>query len=108
MSGVRISPPRPLWFMKMILHIYKSSKTPTQSGDYEKSFWYAEYVSTKKKETDSLMGWMGSNETDEQIKLKFKSKQEAVYYAKKNKLEYFVEEARETKIKPKTYADNFR
>jgi len=54
------------------------------------------------------MGWMGSNETDEQIKLKFKSKQEAICYAKKNKLEYFVEEVKETQIRPKNYANNFR
>ena len=92
----------------MMLRIYKLPKTPTQSGRWNESFWYAEYVLTKKKNLDFLMGWTGSGETEEQVKLKFQSKNEAVNYAKKNNLKYFIEEARDAPITPKSYADNFR
>jgi hypothetical protein len=54
------------------------------------------------------MGWTGSDDMRQQIKLMFDSKEEAVAYAKAQGIPYDVEMPPARVTKPKLYADNFR
>ena len=89
------------------VRIFKPSKTATQSGRNNIKKWVIEFEPTSPKQTDSLMGWVGSKDTKGQIQLKFNSKEEALLFAKKNGLTAHVQEPKKRKIKLKNYADNF-
>ena len=91
----------------MTIKIYKPSKTSMQSGFKKTKLWLAEYISEVEKVKDSLMGWNSSLDTKSQIKLFFDTKEQAIEWAKKNNSQYFVEEPKQRKIKPKSYASNF-
>ena len=41
------------------------------------------------------------------IKLEFLSKEQAINYAKKNNIDYYIVEPQKTKIIKKSYAENF-
>jgi hypothetical protein len=87
--------------------IFKPSKTVTQSGRNNIDNWIIEFEPNSPKQTDPLMGWVGSKDTKGQIRLKFSSRDEALSFAKKNGLTAYVQEPKKRKIKPKNYADNF-
>ncbi len=87
--------------------IYKKKKSPTQSGYKRENYWVLEDTSFSKYKEDVLTGWKGE-EKSKRVSLKFKTKQEAIYYAKKNILNFDVEEEKIKNIKEKSYADNFK
>ena len=53
------------------------------------------------------MGWESSNDTLSELKMEFTSKDLAIEYAKKNKIEYELIEPQNRKIVKKSYSDNF-
>ena len=53
------------------------------------------------------MGWESSDDTLEEVKLKFSSKEKAVEYANSNNIDYKVLEPKQKKFVIKSYADNF-
>ena len=53
------------------------------------------------------MGWESSNDTYSEIKLEFSTKELAINYAKKKKIEFELIEPKKRKIVKKSYADNF-
>ena len=91
----------------MTIKIYIPSKTAMQSGKGKTKKWLAEYISDELQVKDNLMGWNSSFDTKSQIKLFFDTKLQAIEWAKKNNYQYFVEEPKQRKIKPKSYASNF-
>ena len=91
----------------MTIKIYKPSKTAMQSGRAKTKLWLAEYISEKSTTKDTLMGWTSNIDTRSQIKLFFKTKKQAIEWAKKTNYQYFVEEPQKRVIKPKSYASNF-
>ena len=86
--------------------IYKPSKTAMQSGTKKYDKWIIEFV-TEKPGTNPLMGWESSTDTYTELKLEFNSKDLAIEYAKKNKIDYELIETKMKKINIKSYADNF-
>ena len=42
-----------------------------------------------------------------EVRLEFATKEQAINYAKKNNINYYIDEPQETKIIKKSYADNF-
>ena len=86
--------------------IYKPSKTAMQSGTKKFKKWIVEFV-VKKTGINPLMGWESSNDTYSELKIEFESKELALAYAKKNKLDYELIEPKLRKINKKSYADNF-
>lgn len=92
----------------MDVRIYRPAKTAMQSGAANTKRWVMEFEPTAPKVTDPLMGWTGSPDTMGQVRLRFASKEEAVAFADKHGLEYRVSEPRESPVKPKSYAANFR
>ena len=86
--------------------IYKPSKTAMQSGIKKFDKWIIEFI-TEKPGINPLMGWESSTDTSSELKLEFSSKELAIEYAKKNKINFDLIEPKIRKIVKKSYADNF-
>ena len=54
-----------------------------------------------------LTGWETSRDTLSEVKLEFSDKEQAINYAKKNNLDYYVIEPQKRKVIKKSYSDNF-
>ena len=86
--------------------IYIPNRSPTQSGFKNKDKWIIEFL-TNNPGINPLMGWETSNDTLSEIKLEFSSKELALDYAKKYKIEFEIIEPQKRKVVKKSYADNF-
>ena len=62
----------------MIIKIFKPSKTAMQSGLGKTKLWLAEYISETDGGKDSLMGWNSSLDTENQIRIFFETKKQAI------------------------------
>ena len=86
--------------------IYKPSKTALQSGIKKFDKWLIEFI-TEKPGINPLMGWESTTDTSSELKLEFSSKELAMNYAKKKKINFELIEPRKRKTVKKSYADNF-
>jgi len=86
--------------------IYIPNKNPMQSGSAKNEKWILVFK-TKDPIKNPLMGWESSSDTYSELKLEFSSKELAINYAKKKKIEFELIEPRKRKIVKKSYADNF-
>ena len=86
--------------------IYIPTKNPMQSGLGKTDKWIIEFE-TKNPAINPLMGWESSSDTLSELKLEFSSKELAIDYAKKNKIDFEIIEPKKRKIVKKSYADNF-
>ena len=86
--------------------IFKPSKTVMQSGHAKSDKWIIEFI-TDQPGINPLMGWESSTDTLGELKLEFSSKEKAIVYAKKNKIDYELIEPKTRKINKKSYSDNF-
>ena len=77
-----------------------------QSGKGGSKKWILKFL-TKDPTVNPLMGWESSTDTMGEVKLFFSSKEKAIYYAKKNNIEYEVYESKKKSFIIKSYADNF-
>ena len=82
------------------------AKTSMQSGYGKTNKWIIEF-NTKNTGVNPLMGWESSTDTMSEVKLEFTTKELAINYAKKNKIEFELIESKERKVLKKSYADNF-
>ena len=86
--------------------IYKPTKTAMQSGRGKSKNWLLEF-DTLDNGINPLMGWESSKDTMSEIKITFSTRTQAINYAKKNNIDYYVVEPQQRKIIKKSYADNF-
>jgi len=86
--------------------IYIPNKSPMQSGFGKDGKWILEFK-TKDPTKNPLMGWESSSDTLTELKLEFSSKELAINYAKKKKIDYDLVEPKKRKTVKKSYADNF-
>ena len=86
--------------------IYKPSKTAMQSGTKKFDKWIIEFI-TENPGINPLMGWESSSDSYSELILEFKTKELAIEYAKKNKIDFELIEPKTRKINKKSYADNF-
>ena len=77
-----------------------------QSGKGNTKNWLLEF-DTLDTGIDPLMGWETSKDTMSELKLEFSTKDQAINYAKKNNIDYYVQEPQKQKIIKKSYSDNF-
>ena len=77
-----------------------------QSGLGKSVKWILEYE-TKDPTKNPLMGWESSSDTLNELKLEFSTKESAINYAKKKRIDYELIEPKKRKIVKKSYADNF-
>ena len=92
----------------MLAKIYKPAKTAMQSGRSKYNKWILKISDSRNQTKDTMMGWNGGSNTTSQIQLQFKTKEDAINYAKSNNLDYEVLETSERKVISKSYADNFK
>jgi len=86
--------------------IYIPNKSPMQSGLGKIDKWILEFE-TKDNSVNPLMGWESSSDTLNELRLEFSTKELAINYAKKMKIDYEIIEPKKRKIVKKSYADNF-
>ena len=77
-----------------------------QSGTGKTDKWILEFE-TKNPTINPLMGWESSADTYTELKLEFSSKDLAINYAKKKKIDFELIEPKKRKTVKKSYADNF-
>ena len=76
-----------------------------QSGLGKTNKWILEFE-TKDPTKNPLMGWESSSDTLSELKLEFSTKESAINYAKKKKIDYELIEPKKRKTVKKSYADN--
>ena len=92
----------------MKVHIYKPSKSTMQSGHGKTNKWVLEYELASKRTPEPLMGWVSSEDTNNQIQLKFDTQEEAVAFAQAKGWNYTVAVSHDRHIRPRNYMDNFK
>ena len=86
--------------------IYKPTKTAMQSGTRNTKNWILEYELLETG-ISPLMGWESSKDTLSEIRLEFSTKNQAIDYAKKNNISYYIINPQNRKLVKKSYSDNF-
>ncbi len=86
--------------------IYIPNKSAMQSGLGKSIKWILEFE-TIDPTTNPLMGWESSSDTLSELKLEFSTKESAINYAKKKRIDYELIEPKKRKVVRKSYADNF-
>ncbi len=77
-----------------------------QSGLGKTDKWLLEFE-TKNPTKNPLMGWESSSDTLTELKLEFSSKENAINYAKKKKIDFEIIKPKKRKTVKKSYSDNF-
>ena len=77
-----------------------------QSGKRGTKNWLLEFE-TLNTGINKLMGWESSEDTMSEVRLEFPTKEQAINFAKKNNIQYYVLDSKKRKIIKKSYADNF-
>lgn len=92
----------------MQVRIYRPARNMMQAGKGNTKQWVLQFVAPVKREADPLMGWTSSDDTRQQVMLKFDTREEAIAYAEREGYAYTVEEPAPRRLEVKPYADNFR
>ena len=86
--------------------IYIPTKNSMQSGLGKSDKWLIEFE-IENTGINPLMGWETNSNTLSELNLEFSSKELAIEYAKKNKIDFEIIEPQKRKSVKKSYADNF-
>ena len=86
--------------------IYIPTKNSMQSGLGKSDKWLIEFE-IEDTGINPLMGWETNSNTLSELNLEFSSKELAIEYAKKNKIDFEIIEPQKRKTVKKSYADNF-
>jgi len=92
----------------MKVRIFQPSKTTTQSGRAGMDKWVLEYETESRRAPEPLMGWTASGDTLNQVRLKFKTAEDAVAYAHSKGWDYTVLPPHGRRVVPRNYGDNFK
>ena len=88
--------------------IFSPARTAMQQGRGRTGMWVVEFEQQSARRPDPLMGWTGSSDTRQQVRLEFATREAAVAYCDKHGLEYSLRAPPQRHVRPKSYADNFR
>ena len=77
-----------------------------QSGKRNTKNWILKF-DTLNTGINPLMGWQTSKDTMSEVKLEFSTMEQAIFYAKKNNIDYYIIKPEDPKIVKKSYSDNF-
>lgn len=79
-----------------------------QSGQARTRDWVVRFEPRAARRIDPLMGWTSSSDTDQQVTMRFPTREAAVAYCERRGIAYQVLEPRRRRFRTKSYADNFR
>jgi hypothetical protein len=88
--------------------ISELDRRTTQSGKANAGLWLLEFERQERQRADPLTGWNGSGDTRTQVRLNFKSCEDAIAYCERNGFDYHLVPATPVTLKIQAYADNFR
>ncbi|CAA9272818.1 MAG: hypothetical protein AVDCRST_MAG08-3279 [uncultured Acetobacteraceae bacterium] len=88
--------------------IYVPPRSTMISGKGRTHGWVLEFEPAERQQPGPFMGWVGSGDTEDQVRPHFGTRDEAMAYAEANGLTYKAEEPKPVVFRPKSYADNFR
>ncbi len=91
-----------------VARISELDRRTTQSGRANSGLWLLEFERQEKQRADPLTGWAGSGDTNTQVKLTFRTREEAIAYAERHGIPYHLVPAAPVKLKIQAYSDNFR
>jgi hypothetical protein len=91
-----------------VARISEIDRRTTQSGRANAGLWLLEFERSERQRPDPLTGWNGSGDTNTQVRLTFRTQDEAIAYAQRHGLNYHLVPAAPVKLKIQAYADNFR
>jgi hypothetical protein len=92
----------------MAARIFQPPKNAMQSGRRGTDGWVLEFAPAMAKRADPLMGWAGSGDTREQVRLRFATAESAMAYAERHGIVADVIATPERSLKLQAYSDNFR
>ncbi len=94
----------------MRVRIFRPAKSAAQSGRAGTHEWLLEPELLTPRTPEPLMGWASAADTYSEMKgrLRFRTQDEAVAFARRNGFEFMVEAPSERRIVPRNYLDNFR
>ena len=88
--------------------VRRPAKNAMQSGVFRGDLWYVEFEPSSSQYIEPLMGWTGSEETYQQVRLSFKTREEALAYVESRGIPYVILPGYTAKkVVPKSYASNF-
>jgi len=92
------------------VRIYKPTRTAMQSGENNTKHWRIDFdiLEGGGKWENPLIGWASSSDYMQALRLKFKSKEDAIYFAENQGWDYYVQEHKEPEFRKKIYADNYK
>lgn len=90
-----------------IARIYRPAPSVMQSARGRSRRWLLEFLSSTPPFVEPLMGWTGTTDTRHHVSLFFGAREQAVTYARRHGLPFFVAEPHERRPRARTYADNF-
>ena len=91
-----------------IARISQLDRRTTQSGKANAGLWLLEFERREPVRPDPLTGWNGSGDTNTQVRINFKTRDEAIAFAERLGLDFHLVPATPVKLKLQAYADNFR
>ncbi len=91
-----------------VARISEIGRRTTQAGRANAGLWMFEFERKQGQLPDPLTGWAGSGDTNTQVKLTFRTREEAIAYAERNGIPYHIVPPTPVKLKIQAYADNFR
>ena len=91
-----------------VARISELDRRTTQSGRANSGIWILEFERQEPQRPDPLTGWNGSGDTNTQVRLTFRTKEDAVAYAERHNIPFHLVPATPVKLKIQAYADNFR
>ena len=92
----------------MRARIYQPARNAMQSGKARTHGWVLEYEPESPKAPDPLMGWTSSGDMNQQLRLSFATREEAVAYAERNGIAYRLFEPPPERLLKKSYSENFK
>ena len=94
--------------MSNIARISQLDRRTTQSGKANAGLWLLEFERQQPLRPDPLTGWAGSGDTNTQIRITFKTREEAIAFCERRGIAYHLVPATPVLMKIQAYADNFR
>jgi hypothetical protein len=91
----------------MLARIFIPARNAMQSGRANTKEWVLQFEPATAKVSDPLMGWTVTGDMNDQVKMLFDTREEAVAYAQRHGIAFEVLTPPAHRKTVKAYADNF-
>jgi hypothetical protein len=99
----------PAWSDLPPAYVYQPAPSATQGGPAHAREWVIEFAPWDGRDIEPLMGWTSSSDPFASIpRLRFPDRDSATTFAERHGWPYLVREPPRRRLRPKSYADNFR